>query len=250
MSERTPLIAAATVLFTGKIPRSKLQFDSSKVSAVATGGICVYIDALRKPNLDSECISRVHIIPGRIENDGKQYARIQDHGNTTDWYDKYDIKDFSAIFQQVHQITEARAKTRQTAQTLHLSFELPGPSRYSLPEIGPRNLSFWARHATGLLKCQGHDQDRTQILGIDFKQPFQTFSWSNKEVWLCIGTTAACCMAISFLHSTKRPLLLVNDVDCLECCLDLIQIDLAKEVRGGNWTSENISRVAVLWVTA
>ena len=55
-------VLQAAVLFGGRVDRS---IDYSKVGALSTNGICVYLDVLREPSIQSECLGRVHVVPGK-----------------------------------------------------------------------------------------------------------------------------------------------------------------------------------------
>lgn len=53
----------AAILFGGR--ECNVDTFRSKFSAISNNGICVYVDTLREPSLHSECVGRVHVIPGK-----------------------------------------------------------------------------------------------------------------------------------------------------------------------------------------
>ncbi|KAI1357542.1 hypothetical protein F5Y08DRAFT_352230 [Xylaria arbuscula] len=63
-------------IFTGRDAKS--EEISLRASAAAKYGLCFYFDALRELSVDKELSGRLHVVPGRIEHQGRPFNLVTD----------------------------------------------------------------------------------------------------------------------------------------------------------------------------
>lgn len=222
----TDLLTEGITIFTGGNPEN-LLYDSHSLSAVSDNGVCVYRDILREPNLDSELLSRVHIIPGRIEFSGKPYMRVNDDFSAS-WEsrNKARPKDFPTFFREVREVNEAKIKVRESFQALHVSFQFEFATSTTLTDwqLGPARLSSMRSVFSAITKCPSHSEPLDGLDGIKLNESIQSLMLDWGEVWLCQGTDLACIAAFGLLDQividqNLRPKKLINNGQCLQCVL-------------------------------
>ncbi|KAL9948054.1 hypothetical protein D7B24_006599 [Verticillium nonalfalfae] len=139
-STQGQLAESAMMLFGGRKAGS-----SSNVSALSSGGVCVFYSILRDFTLDREALGRVHVVGGHIDLEGALYDRIQDATG-------------SPVISQDHPgwpFWAVSLAITQRIGSLQVDFALADQARLShdTPLIGPAYLVETALRARGAVHC-------------------------------------------------------------------------------------------------
>lgn len=112
----------ATKLFTGQ--ETFGQSHILDVTAVSTGGLCLYLDMLRELSLDRNLVGRVHVVPGRIERDGKPFDFVSDQ-------EHHHNGRYTGLTDDVTDLSEISMLAQEHVRSLRVCYKLEDKKRYS-----------------------------------------------------------------------------------------------------------------------
>ena len=242
--DSSSLITAAMVLFTGR-PSPQTQQDFHDTSALSVNGICVYQDILREPSLDAELTSHVHVIPGKIDSSGRPFSQVKDQTYSMKEGRRSNEDGVPAVFKNVAQSARVRFRVRETVQTLHTALDFNFSTPFVFSGIGPKRLTSRVTFSGGVLRCLGHTPETQDRVSIRLEESFNSFTWGDHLIWLFRGNLAACIAVFALLDETCRLKVLINDINCLDCCLDLITKTEGERGR----RPEESEKICILWET-
>ena len=138
---------AVLELFSGQ----SASLSTPGFSALCVNGVCAFFGILCDASVDANAVARVHVLPGRIQYEGKSYTRLQDLILL-----RNPEADFSAVKaiaseheQSYHQTLEI--KESSTSLQCILKFNNEERKKYS---IGPSALAVLLGSRRGLISCK------------------------------------------------------------------------------------------------
>jgi hypothetical protein len=222
-------------IFSGRPAHS----TNSNFSALCVNGVCAFLGVLREPNADRSCVARVHVISGRINHEGKMYARLIDGVMP-----ERAIEGFGPVLKLAEvDATEVNRSlsVRESSTGLECLLEL-GTDRTSAWRARPSQLAFLLASRRGLVSCKSSRQRRRANPCQDCR-PSTIFSSEQidkavaEKGTLCTngksitllrcqdGATAAAAIAFS----TSLPLnfeVFIAEKECAACCIkDILAVE-------------------------
>ena len=127
--------------FCGRLPEDVSVYDQS--CAVSVNGVCAYYGALSDLSDDSESLTQVIVVPGRIELHGKDYRLMNDLTNNHTqevhgWPSVLPFNEFSVL-------------VKETTSGLQIAFEVCGSDR----RVNQKTLIYPAHTIDGLARRRG-----------------------------------------------------------------------------------------------
>ncbi|KAM0323472.1 hypothetical protein ACHAQA_008751 [Verticillium albo-atrum] len=139
-STQGQLAQSAMMLFGGRKVGIK-----SNVSALSSGGVCVFYSILRNFTLGREALGRIHVVGGHVDLEGALYDRIEDATESPVISQRHPGWPFWAVSLAI----------TQRIGSLQVDFALADQAdlRHDTPTIGPAYLIETALRARGTVHC-------------------------------------------------------------------------------------------------
>jgi hypothetical protein len=152
-------LKTALELFSGR----QVSQSSLGISAMCCNGVCAFLGTLQEPSEDRSMVTRIHIIPGRIYHERKNYTRLVDRVKSAGMVaPDYNFTDKMAEIPNRHWKTSlsVRESSISLECLLEMSSDDPQPERL---QIGPSHLSELLASTRGLVSCKVSKQAMHKI---------------------------------------------------------------------------------------
>ncbi|KAL9084899.1 MAG: hypothetical protein Q9165_007852 [Trypethelium subeluteriae] len=225
--EASPLWDALTI-FCGRPHKTRTMLDR-EVSAVNSNGICAYWAALGK--VSSGCLaSRMTVVPGWIELNGKRHRMITDmyEGNHRHWKDAFRIPGPTAF-------EDLSLWVRETDRSLKLGLRVFDPisNKITLPWVIPpaRAISTYAQ-AKGRLVCEGRGCPRVaeQLEAVVTKEAHGLTVYQLARFRIAV-VDVDIVRGWALTSNSTSPKVLFFEHECIDCCLKTAMACLRSETR-------------------
>ncbi|KEF56496.1 uncharacterized protein A1O9_08077 [Exophiala aquamarina CBS 119918] len=182
------------------------------ITAVSTGGLCLYLDMLRELSLDRNLVGRVHVVPGKIERNGKPFDFVSDREYHPNGH-------YTGLTDEVPDFTEISMLAQEHVRSLRVSYKLEDKKGAAV-HIDPGKLADEACLAQGLVYCRNR-QCKEVISFAHSAEKVECVSVHGKAVTVARGDERFRCVLLSLetnqrLESTAHCVLRMNE--CLQCC--------------------------------
>lgn len=138
---------AVLELFSGQ----NAQLSTPGFSAICVNGICAFFGILCDASEDRNAVGRVHVLPGRIQYEGKSYSRLQDLTILRER--DTDFSTIMAMLNQGEQSYQQSLEVKESSSALQclLKFTDEQGQKHS---IGPSALAVLLGSRRGLISCK------------------------------------------------------------------------------------------------
>lgn len=206
-------------------------------SAISVNGVCAFLGILSEPSEDRAAVGRIHVLPGRIEYQKKNYDRIEDRVLLRDEADDFTRTMKIACSEIVFGNRALRVKESLTA--LHCLLELPDSEKDRGPLlVGPGTLATLLASRRGLIPCQSVGDSRTKdvrklIKGCDAvkigspdeidearrRSASLNIGGKSVDVLRCRDSKMALAALASAAYLQPNCSVYLADKECLDCCI-------------------------------
>ena len=249
-----------TIQITGARQVDALRGQSG-LTAVSCRGICYYLDALRQLSSSPSHLRTVHIMPGHIQKEARQYDAVLDHPMPADGDTNSPRTLFSEYnacylnFSSPPPKSELKATVLEQAGTRELRFSyticlLPWKgtdSHLAALRLPPGFLTQTILEASGLIACAGNPRDCPKDLAIAHQTTprHQRIAASEEGCGLVLDGDIECCISspkeddvdrcIAIVLNTFHSIydkLFIRRGECLPCCMRAVVRDSAEMMKG------------------
>jgi hypothetical protein len=219
---------AVLELFSGQ----RTSLSTPGFSALCVNGICAFFGILRDASDDRNMVGRIHIVPGRIQCEGKSYTRLQDLTLLRE-----QDRDFSALTAIVNQPEHSYQQTlviKEGSSALQCLLRFSNAERQQ-QSIGPSALAVFLGSRRGLISCKQGTEilSRSRIrkctkvklitpIDIEIGRTENAhFDISGKsiDVIRCVTPSIAIEVMARAVPLDSRCTTFIVENECLDCCI-------------------------------
>lgn len=213
----------ATKLFTGQETFGLSHILD--VTAVSTRGLCIYLDMLRELSLHRNLVGRVHVVPGKIERDGKPFDFVS--------YREYHPNGhYTGLTDEVPDFTEISMLAQEHVRSLRVNYKLEDKKGAAV-HIDLGKLADEACLARGMVNCR-NQQCKKVISLVHSVEKVECYSVHGKAVTVARGDERFRCVLLSLetnQRSESKAHCILRMNECLQCsCRAAVGIDDAQPV--------------------
>ena len=208
--DEKPIIDAMRI-FCGRLPLEVDMYGGN--CAVSIHGICVYYGTLSHLSDDSESVSQVIVVPGKIQLQGKDYRLMKDLTNehtqeTRGWPSALMFTEFSVL-------------VKETTSSLQIAFEVSGsdPRSHQKMLIYPQATIDDLAISRGLVSCSRLTCENVidNATVKDEKQGYKLYELAGVEIESFEANSLQRWILMSLKRVIGNKILLV-DKECIHCC--------------------------------
>ncbi|KAL3461199.1 hypothetical protein BJX64DRAFT_300218 [Aspergillus heterothallicus] len=188
-----------------------IHYDSSSeeagTSAIASDGLCLYLDILRSPLSDDPAtLGRVNVIPGEIQLEGRVYPRILDNSPP----------DIARRYRPTEITLNVLTAARDKQPSLQVLFEIKETTT-RLAMVGPSTIVQNINRGLGMIYCRNDGCEDTKVLAgnvghIVGDRLAQTLTVGNSKVYLFDDSPLSRLVVAAYCQSP-----LLQRRECLAC---------------------------------
>lgn len=214
----TDTMEAAICLFTGRT-FDELERRIDNPCAISVGGICVYQDTLREVSDDRQLAGCVHVLPGRIEYNGRPFYTVEDKRVSSYSRFKGDEKDWDLLANKA-QMSEVQVSVHETTRSLAVIYRIHDEDgRDTGKTISPFELNTQVLQSRGTVQC-GHWRQHSEEMGSSdelseaFREQLETAKIKYRELK---APLLGRCAALMGYRGSRR--MILRERVCLQCCI-------------------------------